>query len=131
MGTPAQRLELAGSGPSAADHIVHQLSTPTEPSERTRSSPCVVPQAQNSSSHGSDLDARVERAVDEVDQQVQRHDDIPSSKLRSRPWSAEKASVPAWWVCTFPGIAILTTVLAINLVGDGLNEALNPGLRER
>ncbi len=37
----------------------------------------------------------------------------------------------AWWVCTFPGIAILLTVLAINLVGDGLNEALNPRLRER
>jgi len=37
----------------------------------------------------------------------------------------------AWWVCTFPGIAILLTVLSINLVGDGLNEALNPRLRER
>jgi peptide/nickel transport system permease protein len=36
----------------------------------------------------------------------------------------------AWWVCTFPGIAILLTVLAINMVGDGLNEALNPRLRE-
>ncbi|HEY0183696.1 MAG TPA: ABC transporter permease [Rhodopila sp.] len=37
----------------------------------------------------------------------------------------------AWWICTFPGIAILLTVLGINLVGDGLNEALNPGLRDR
>ena len=37
----------------------------------------------------------------------------------------------AWWVCTFPGIAILITVLAINLVGEGLNDALNPRLRER
>ena len=37
----------------------------------------------------------------------------------------------AWWVCTFPGIAILLTVLAINLIGDGLNEALNPRLRDR
>jgi hypothetical protein len=37
----------------------------------------------------------------------------------------------AWWVCTFPGIAILLTVLSINLIGDGLNEALNPRLRER
>jgi len=37
----------------------------------------------------------------------------------------------AWWVCTFPGIAILITVLAINLVGEGLNYALNPRLRER
>ena len=37
----------------------------------------------------------------------------------------------AWWGCTFPGIAILVTVLAINLVGEGLNDALNPRLRER
>jgi peptide/nickel transport system permease protein len=37
----------------------------------------------------------------------------------------------AWWICTFPGIAILLTVLGINLVGDGLNEALNPRLRTR
>lgn len=37
----------------------------------------------------------------------------------------------AWWVCTFPGIAILSTVLAINLIGEGLNDALNPRLRER
>jgi len=36
----------------------------------------------------------------------------------------------AWWVCAFPGIAILLTVLAINLVGEGLNDALNPRLRE-
>lgn len=37
----------------------------------------------------------------------------------------------AWWVCAFPGIAILLTVLAINLVGEGLNDALNPRLRSR
>jgi peptide/nickel transport system permease protein len=37
----------------------------------------------------------------------------------------------AWWICTFPGIAILLTVLAINLVGDGLNEVLNPRLRSQ
>ncbi|HKO06932.1 MAG TPA: ABC transporter permease [Alphaproteobacteria bacterium] len=37
----------------------------------------------------------------------------------------------AWWVCTFPGFAILLTVLAINLVGEGLNDALNPRLRNR
>jgi peptide/nickel transport system permease protein len=35
----------------------------------------------------------------------------------------------AWWVCTIPGIAILVTVMAINLVGEGLNDALNPRLR--
>ena len=35
----------------------------------------------------------------------------------------------AWWVVTFPGLAILVTVLAINLVGDGLRDALDPKLR--
>lgn len=35
----------------------------------------------------------------------------------------------AWWVVTFPGIAILTTVLAINLMGDGLRDALDPKLK--
>jgi peptide/nickel transport system permease protein len=34
-------------------------------------------------------------------------------------------------VCTFPGVAILITVLAINLIGEGLNDALNPRLKER
>lgn len=32
----------------------------------------------------------------------------------------------AWWISGIPGIAVLITVLAINLFGDGLNEALNP-----
>jgi peptide/nickel transport system permease protein len=32
----------------------------------------------------------------------------------------------AWWFMVFPGIALLTTVLAFNLVGDGLQDALNP-----
>lgn len=35
----------------------------------------------------------------------------------------------AWWLCTIPGIAILLTVLSINLVGEGLNDAFNPRLR--
>lgn len=35
----------------------------------------------------------------------------------------------AWWICAAPGVAILLTVMAINLVGDGLNDALNPRLR--
>ncbi len=34
----------------------------------------------------------------------------------------------AWWLCTIPGVAILLTVLAINLLGEGLNDALNPRL---
>ena len=32
----------------------------------------------------------------------------------------------AWWITTFPGLAIMVTVLAINLVGDGLRDALDP-----
>jgi peptide/nickel transport system permease protein len=38
----------------------------------------------------------------------------------------------AWWLSFFPGLAILLTVLALNLVGEGLDDALNPKLsRER
>jgi len=32
----------------------------------------------------------------------------------------------AWWYLVFPGAALLLTVLAFNLVGDGLLDALNP-----
>ncbi len=35
----------------------------------------------------------------------------------------------AWWVVTFPGLAILVTVLAFNLMGDGLRDALDPKLK--
>ena len=35
----------------------------------------------------------------------------------------------AWWVVTFPGLAILITVLAFNLLGDGLRDALDPKLK--
>ena len=35
----------------------------------------------------------------------------------------------AWWVVTFPGLAILVTVLAINLMGDGLRDALDPKMK--
>jgi len=37
----------------------------------------------------------------------------------------------AWWLSVFPGVAILLTVLAINLIGEGLNDAMNPHLRGR
>lgn len=37
----------------------------------------------------------------------------------------------AWWMATFPGLAIFITVMAFNFVGDGLNDALNPRLKER
>lgn len=35
----------------------------------------------------------------------------------------------AWWITTFPGLAIMTTVLSINLLGDGLRDALDPRMR--
>ncbi len=34
-----------------------------------------------------------------------------------------------WWIATFPGLAILLTVLSVNLIGDGLRDALDPKLR--
>ena len=34
----------------------------------------------------------------------------------------------AWWLLTFPGLAILVTVMAFNLLGDGLRDALDPKL---
>lgn len=36
-----------------------------------------------------------------------------------------------WWMAPFPGLAIGLTVLSFNLIGDGINDALNPRLRER
>lgn len=35
----------------------------------------------------------------------------------------------AWWITTFPGMAIMVTVLAINMLGDGLRDVLDPRLR--
>ncbi|MFN4281308.1 MAG: ABC transporter permease [Alphaproteobacteria bacterium] len=37
----------------------------------------------------------------------------------------------AWYMSALPGVAILVTVLALNLVGEGLNDALNPRLKNR
>ncbi len=34
-----------------------------------------------------------------------------------------------WWICLFPGIALVTLVLSVNLLGDWLRDALNPKLR--
>ncbi|HAC47982.1 MAG: ABC transporter permease [Sulfitobacter sp.] len=37
----------------------------------------------------------------------------------------------AWWLSFLPGMAILLTVLALNLIGEGLNDALNPRLTRK
>ncbi|MCX7280505.1 MAG: ABC transporter permease [Alphaproteobacteria bacterium] len=39
---------------------------------------------------------------------------------------ARSAMWVAWWTTTLPGLSIMITVLALNFVGDGLNDALNP-----
>lgn len=45
--------------------------------------------------------------------------------------SGRSYMLTCWWAVTFPGLMIFMTVLAISLIGDGLNDALNPKLRER
>lgn len=42
-----------------------------------------------------------------------------------------KYVLDAWWAVTFPGFAIFLTVLAVSLVGDGLNDAMNPKMHQR
>ncbi len=37
----------------------------------------------------------------------------------------------AWWMSVFPGVAILLTVLSLNLIGEALNDALNPKLARK
>ena len=37
----------------------------------------------------------------------------------------------AWWLSTFAGLAIVFTVLAFNVVGDGLRDAFDPRMRDR
>lgn len=39
--------------------------------------------------------------------------------------------VDAWYICGLPGLAIIVTVLGFSLLGEGLNDALNPHLRKR
>ncbi|MFT4267264.1 MAG: ABC transporter permease [Xenophilus sp.] len=45
--------------------------------------------------------------------------------------SSRQYVLSAWWAVAIPGAAIFLTVLAVSLIGDGLNDALNPKLRER
>ena len=45
--------------------------------------------------------------------------------------SSRSYIIDSWWAVTFPGIAIFITVLSVSLIGDGLNDAFNPKLRER
>jgi dipeptide transport system permease protein len=53
----------------------------------------------------------------------------PTPEWGSMLADAREFILSAWWVVTFPGLAILITVLAINLMGDGLRDALDPKLK--
>jgi len=53
----------------------------------------------------------------------------PAPEWGSMLAEAREFILRAWWVVTFPGLAILITVLAINLMGDGLRDALDPKLK--
>ncbi len=53
----------------------------------------------------------------------------PSPEWGTMLADAREFVMRAWWVVTFPGLAILVTVLAFNLLGDGLRDALDPKLK--
>ena len=44
-------------------------------------------------------------------------------------YNAQRFLRSAWWFSVFPGLAIFLTVLSLNLLGDGLNDAMNPKLK--
>lgn len=53
----------------------------------------------------------------------------PASEWGTMLAEAREFILRAWWVVTLPGLAILISVLAINLMGDGLRDALDPKLK--
>ena len=53
----------------------------------------------------------------------------PASEWGTMLAESREFILRAWWVVTFPGLAILISVLAINLMGDGLRDALDPKLK--
>ena len=53
----------------------------------------------------------------------------PSPEWGTMLADAREFVLRAWWVVTFPGLAILITVLGFNLLGDGLRDALDPKLK--
>ena len=55
----------------------------------------------------------------------------PSPEWGTMLADAREFVLRAWWVVTFPGLAILITVLAFNLLGDGLRDALDPRVGRR
>ncbi|KLN60266.1 peptide transporter [Kiloniella spongiae] len=53
----------------------------------------------------------------------------PTAEWGTMLADAREFILSAWWIVTFPGLAILLTVLAINLMGDGLRDALDPKMK--
>ena len=53
----------------------------------------------------------------------------PSPEWGTMLAEAREFILRAWWVVTLPGLAILISVLAINMMGDGLRDALDPKLK--
>jgi dipeptide transport system permease protein len=53
----------------------------------------------------------------------------PASEWGTMLADAREFVVRAWWAVTFPGLMILLTVLAFNLLGDGLRDAFDPKLK--
>jgi peptide/nickel transport system permease protein len=53
----------------------------------------------------------------------------PSSEWGSMLSQSRIYITRAWWITTFPGLAIMVSVLAINIIGDALRDALDPRLR--
>ena len=41
-------------------------------------------------------------------------------------YQAQMSLMSAWWMAVFPGLGIFLSVISLNLVGDGLNDVLNP-----
>ena len=53
----------------------------------------------------------------------------PTASWGSMVNDGRDAMITAWWIATYPGLAIVLTVVAFNLLGDGLRDALDPRLR--
>jgi hypothetical protein len=55
----------------------------------------------------------------------------PTRSSREDPFGSESWPYlsQAWWISLFPGAAVILSVLALNLVGDGLRDFLDPRLR--
>ena len=53
----------------------------------------------------------------------------PTASWGSMLANAQANFETAWWVAVFPGLCILITVLAVNYIGDGLRDALDPNMR--